>query len=581
MKAAIFSNADELNILLQRDDINEYHLIALTPAADYAAEKKRITYSLIEDYISCEHIFKEQANNFDKIEEVIDSLARKNKSIICDIINTGAIFHSIKTFYDRYYLSSIILNSLLEKHETLIFFHESRKDSIMAPENINILSIIIEVYRKQLFNKNTFISLHCLKPQVLTEYKSLCGVLKKTCGVFLAALRHFKSCKKATILINPRFDYYVLENIKKNFYFILYPNRKLKIKKPNFSADVIAEYHEILSKKLKLETYLQELMIPQIISLLESLHNEYLAYVNYWINKLKKISPKFIVSLTPSSQEEIGITIAAKKLGIHQIIAQHGGFIGYVDFKMLDYLEKKHADTIVTYGDGCVQAYHPAPTFQVGSLSCYKIYKKREMAESQRDEKRKILFISDGLQGSVFYSSNHIKPGIETARIQRNIIEIIKSYGEIFLKLYPFEQQVNPVYEWIEDNNFSNITNLNPKKLEDVFLEKDFDLIVTDAPATTLLLAVSTNIPVIAFYDKRYYKFTEDGKELLKKRVMLYETYEEFQSGLLEYLKQPIKKEIIVNDEFLFSYGLVSKEKSPLENWNDFLKEKLTKGNSL
>lgn len=581
MKAALFSTPGELEVLLTREDISQYDVIALTPSADYAAEKKGLTYSTIEDICDMEKIFGEGSKNFHSIEEIVKAIDISDEYAEKKLINSWHTFFLIKMLYDTYSFYAAVLEALTAKYQEIIYFESEQVQPLSSLDPLAPLSVFISVGVKKRMEKVRFICLASVSSpipkipfssEVKRRLRSLFSYVKE---IVKQLIDKFLKKKGGIILLNPALDNYLITYIQKNFSFQMFPQRKVSSPKRRSRQSVVSGFY--LSQHFNQAAYIEKIFISHVEQFLDEVRTRYSPYVEYWTKRLSKSPPQLVLSTLPSTPEVFGIVLSAKRLGIPVVIPQHGGFVGYVSFKMAEYMEKRHADFIPVYGAKCGAVHHPARTFPLGSPACYEIYKQRGRYTQTKKipNMRRILFISDALQSNQFFFSKYLKPAIETARFQRHTIDIIRQYGQVDLKLYPWEQQPNPTYDWIKDKNFDNCTNLNPQLLQDVLLESEYDLIVTDGPATTLLYAVATRTPIIGFYDKRYYDFKDEGKELLKKRIMFFETLQDFDKGLQNYLKQPVHDHFIPNDEFLFSYGLVDEDESPLQKWHAFLSSEL------
>lgn len=85
----------------------------------------------------------------------------------------------------------------------------------------------------------------------------------------------------------------------------------------------------------------------------------------------------------------------------------------------------------------------------------------------------------------------------------------------------------------------------------------DFDLIITEASATTLLEMLCTASQIIAFIPMDFIKLKREAKKLLAKRIFLIEKDVEYINFLKDLIERRADIEMKrLNDEFLFKYGI-------------------------
>ena len=181
---------------------------------------------------------------------------------------------------------------------------------------------------------------------------------------------------------------------------------------------------------------------------------------------------------------------------------------------------------------------------------------------------KKILYITTSLNGTWRYFSWCYYPNIYYAKIQRKIIDRCYSYSKenLFIKFYPNDLFYNPNKEYSEKLNIK----IFHKSLVDIISNENFDLIITEACATTLLEILCTKSQILLFCPKNFVKIYPKSMELLRKRAFVAETEEEYFLCLekLLQLSQTIYKDL--NDEFLLLYGIC-----PMKNRGDSLKKSL------
>ena len=176
-----------------------------------------------------------------------------------------------------------------------------------------------------------------------------------------------------------------------------------------------------------------------------------------------------------------------------------------------------------------------------------------------------VLYVTTQIIGTSRYFSWAAYPSIWYARLQKKILDRINSFDNVdsYVKFYPNDVEVNPNKNIVKNGLLK--TKILEENLIDILKERTFDLIVTEACATTLLETLCTKSQILCFFQKNYLKIYQDSVDILKKRIHLAESdedYVELLSGFLEKGFGVNKKEL--NDEFLFKFGLGSVTKSPI-----------------
>lgn len=181
-------------------------------------------------------------------------------------------------------------------------------------------------------------------------------------------------------------------------------------------------------------------------------------------------------------------------------------------------------------------------------------------------QSKKILYITTQILGEERYFTWASYPSIWYSRIQKNILKMLGAQEgiEIYVRFYPNDLWLNPQIEWVK-KNYPQIKVLEVG-LPAVLEKEDFDLVITEACATTLLEVLCTKSKILAFIPKDFIKLHKDAKILLKRRIQLVETCEKYYTSLEdmllpENLNKPLS---IINDDFLFAYGINSPQDDPL-----------------
>ncbi len=103
----------------------------------------------------------------------------------------------------------------------------------------------------------------------------------------------------------------------------------------------------------------------------------------------------------------------------------------------------------------------------------------------------------------------------------------------------------------------------NIETLVNILKKQNFDLIITEASATTLLETLCTKSQILAFIPSDFIKIFNEDKILLNKRIFIAETKNEYIS-MLNNLNHLLDNKKPIDDDFLFSYGFCGIEQDPL-----------------
>ena len=175
---------------------------------------------------------------------------------------------------------------------------------------------------------------------------------------------------------------------------------------------------------------------------------------------------------------------------------------------------------------------------------------------------KRVLYVTTQITATQRYFSWASFPSIWYARIQKMVLDLLlKTDVQLFVKFYPNDHLSNPNQEYIRQ--FPRVSLLEDS-LINVLKYHDFDLIVTEAFATTMLEILCTKSQVVVFAPKDFVRLFVEAKETLKKRIFLVEDLKTYFRVLREILNKDSKivpKEI--NDDFLLKFGLQSSQMNP------------------
>lgn len=219
-----------------------------------------------------------------------------------------------------------------------------------------------------------------------------------------------------------------------------------------------------------------------------------------------------VVSTFPaSSPESIATFVAAGRLGLPTVALQHGGFVGYYDFPMLEYVDLNLASTTFCFGAG-VERYarslaerskspHRMNVVPVGSSALDAVGRSGKPLPSGS---RNVVYALANLAGDGRYFSWHQYPDIWHWRAEREVIDICAATPgvRLLVKLHPAPDPTSPLEAWIRARHGETVQIVRETPFLDAI--EDADLVVIDTPSTTLLQALVARKPIVVYGDERF-----------------------------------------------------------------------------
>lgn len=183
-----------------------------------------------------------------------------------------------------------------------------------------------------------------------------------------------------------------------------------------------------------------------------------------------------------------------------------------------------------------------------------------------------VLYVTTQITGTCRYFSWCAYPNIWYARLQKRVIDQLKLNPNIdlFVKFYPNDYLKNPNINYAKQNDVCILND----SLVYILANKRFDLIVLEAPATTLLETLCTQSQILLLANKDFMKIDAKALEILSKRVFVANS-EECCFDLVNYLltlenSSQFKK---IDDTFLLTYGIGSLNQDPKFLVSTYLKK--------
>lgn len=622
-KLLMFQTAEELNRLKQSNLLDKTNiLVAITPEADYAAEKLKPEYKTIEDFYSDTELMELGIQNFANVRDFCAELDLHLFQALKDIPEAEAIsthddFYDLKRLFDALLNRTFTLTSAITmiSPELIVYFgYPSFKRDIRSDiENNLLISGIIPIIAKELdietvvlpsedFDllikkalKYTLINQLSKFPRAQILVSELVKLRKRL--LFNADIKTFSEVllqeKKSITLIGDSdspFDdgrvirkwvdsgtgnFFTLRQImkiggntnRKEIYHLYAAARKACTNAwERIDCNAIREFFQIEGIDLYplVKSFLKDYICFTI--------PKHIVEVKKLKNGLRQIRPCIIMTSGISGR----VATIARKANIKTVDFQHGGTYGYLDNPMLEHLFLG-TDYFFCYGTGVSEFYEtPSPNahlssnarrpmpMPIGSPSLDFLMQRERISKpknSKNGKDKTVVYVTTNLGGDGRYFSYHMYPDIWFWRLQRRVIETCTECQNIQLivKLYPqkgIRKDLihNPIRDWLNDVSLPNCQALEHTPFTDLL--SIGDLFIIDVPATTLLEALTTTKPIITFADHKWVKVDSAAAALLRKRVILAESAEQFLYEIGNFLQCSdwcLPQQ--VNDEFLRAYG--------------------------
>lgn len=623
----MFQTAEELNKLKQSFNLLDKTniLVALTPEADYAAEKLKLEYKTIEDFYLDPELMELGIQNLAKVSEFCAELDRRLFQALKDIPEAQAIsthddFYDLKRLFDALLHRTFTLISAVTKisPELIVYFDcpSFKRDIKFDIEHNLLISRILPIIAKNLSIKTVVLPGH----KISEDLHSLVKALKHT------LINQLSKFPRARILISE------LIKIRKRLLFnedikpfsdvlSLNKNSMTLIGDSNSPFDdgrvirkwidsdtgnfvTLGQIMEIGKNSIRKESYhLYATASKACTNAWEQIDcntiRDFFQIAGIDLYPLVKSFLKdYICSTVPTRivaarklriglrQIQQGVIIGpsvlgqtaniARQAGISTVAFQHGGAYGYLDVPVAEH-ELLGTDYFFCYGPGVAEFYEkPSPSAHLSSdvprpipipigspsLDTLKQRKRNPKSKNPKNGKEKtVVYVTTNLGGDRRYFNYHMYPDIWFWQLQQRVIETCTKYQNIRLivKLYPQkgirkDLAHNPIRDWLKDVSLPNCEALENSPFTDLL--SFGDLFIMDALATTLLEALTTTKPIITFSDRRWVKLQPEAGKLLRKRIILSDSREQFIKDIRIFLEQP-QWELPepVNDEFLKAYG--------------------------
>lgn len=278
--------------------------------------------------------------------------------------------------------------------------------------------------------------------------------------------------------------------------------------------------------------------------------------------------PRVVFFSSPTKPEEYGVLQAAHSLGIPTVTYQHGGFEGNCEYTTHDMTDLRHADYRLVYGEGPGnyvrerRARYAEPRAQsiiVGStrLDAFRTVQHDRAAVRRQlriaPSEKLVLLLPTSYQYN-WYVARQAYLGVPYFELLVDVVRILGEFTDIqfVYKSFP-ETPPDPLVRVIsaQCQNCRIVTDIPVPALIEAS-----DANVLDIPSTGLLEALLWPRPLLVFSDARFITLRPKARVMLRKRVTLCETANEYLVQLRQFLSQGRFSEIEnPNQEFLATYG--------------------------
>ena len=239
-------------------------------------------------------------------------------------------------------------------------------------------------------------------------------------------------------------------------------------------------------------------------------------------------------------------------------------------------------DILFCYGKGNVEYIkslnlkNTKKLIPVGSIKQRIIFDKAKNLKTPK-KINSVMFVPSIYNDNAFVAPfNGLTPCasfLSHVKITRYLISI-KSKINININIKPHPDDII-LTKILKLNEFSESLNYVNGKLEDKL--KDIDIFILDFPSTTLLELISTKSYVFLLNENNAFKFTDVQKELLDKRVYIFNHFDEMKTAIDSVVKNNKLYPIKEDNSFLINYAFQDDEINQINHVFDEIKKLMNK----
>lgn len=571
-KLCVFKSADELQILLKNINDNNSTIIfvALSAEAAEAAQKARVHYKTVDDFLNHDEAQKQGWDNFAKSKKLCKDLDAFSVCVDLPVIPSIAaeyFYYYFKFLLDAVSYSAELANKLIHtiKPNEVIFIEPNFLDN----DNLRYVNIDFIVPALSLLCKN-----HLIATKIFTQKKSK----KKSISLqsrLLSILRNLRddaNNKIQSILRNKPvivgasgWSKDTINKLSANGIKVL----PYSIKQ-NHSENKFENHHSV---EETISSYWQHANVDFYPLVKNRIHFFLSIFSPDVCNKvdqtklfLQKVRAKAVVSTAIVTFDRVVLAVSAKQLGLPVIITQHGGGNGYYDAPIIWYYDLYFADIYLCFGRGVKNFFttkkdrelqhqlNNKPKIRVIGTIENTTFPIKKLIDN---ENINILYVTSSFSGTRPYFSRQSDSYINQWNIEQQILSTFKEYTEINLtiKIPPLNGDANPILSWVDRNHVPNWT-IKRGPLGDILAENVYDLIVCETPATALLEVCESKSPIVTLFDSRYMDLCPKAHKLMQKRMLIARSDKEFITLVAKELSTNCleTRKLCSNNEFLTDY---------------------------
>lgn len=345
---AFFFNRIELDILRKREDFYSLRLIALTPDADFYANTLGIQYKTIEDYYDEKELNILGNNSLQKVQEICDSIDsyffNSEKFFSC-----SDIYMFIKLIYDQLLINHTFCSQILKKEKPIkvVLFKAVRlSHEIIVQNNDDLLINFLHYFFKKKYSIESEVLDHLRTKNKFNLKKiPIRKFLSNLKFYIIRKLKRYKNRKKPAIFILQHYDFETCKKLQDYFkvYWVIDYIDNISIKCfPQKILDYSKEYHFLHYLFMFDNICYFDLIQPKIDFVInfvsKKFHNITKDFYDFFVKK----NIKAVISSSGQSLNILAGIKAAKLNKIPVIWGQHGGFYGYAEFPVQDFLCKNY-----------------------------------------------------------------------------------------------------------------------------------------------------------------------------------------------------------------------------------------------
>ncbi len=262
---------------------------------------------------------------------------------------------------------------------------------------------------------------------------------------------------------------------------------------------------------------------------------------------------------------------AARLAGIPAVLQQHGG-LWYFRSPIIYFAEVYSADYYLCYGEGSAAAVRNLSSWRprasdgpcalpvsVGCPKAYATWLKHRPSPPAADPARgvRLLYVSSNLSGEELYLSGSRHADIRYWRLQRDAVQFCAALPGVELTVRPGrnEDADNPLRAWFRQSGLT--CRFIYEGLLDPLLD-DADVIVVDYTSSVLLQALATNAQVVnLIWEEPVATFEPGAEEALLRRAWVPRNREDFFTAIKEAVEAARTGRGLrpLDDTFLKLYG--------------------------